>query len=229
MRVVAFADLHGELSDMAPIWAASQEADLTVVVGDITSFGTPAQAQRAVREIQKHSRCVLAVAGNCDSPAINRELDDMGVGIHADGRVMDQVGFFGVSGSSPTPFGTPFELSEDQIAGALQSGLQKVSAAPSKVLVSHPPPWGTPLDLVGSGQHAGSRSVRAFIERHQPALVLCGHIHEAAGRYRLGATTILNLGRARAGCFAVIDLGPQIDIRQFGASSGNCDTGRRVS
>lgn len=229
MRVVAFADLHGELPDTAPLWAASQDADLTVVVGDITSFGSPAQAERTVREVQKRSRCVLAVAGNCDSPAINRNLQEMGVGIHADGRVMDQVGFFGVSGSSPTPFGTPFELSESQIAVALQSGLQKVSAAPCKVLASHPPPWGTPLDLVGSGQHAGSRSVRAFIEQHQPTLVLCGHIHEAAGQHRLGTTTILNLGRARAGCFAVIDLGPQIVIRQFGTSSGNCDTGRRVS
>lgn len=51
------------------------------------------------------------------------------------------------------------------------------------VFVSHSPPWGTPLDLLASGLHVGSLSIRRFIERWSTRgrllASLHGHIHEA--------------------------------------------------
>ena len=66
--------------------------------------------------------------------------------------------------------------------------------------IMHSPPFGTRLDLIHGGKPAGSRSIRAFIERNQPLLTLHGHIHESpeiSGAYmdRLGETIMINPGQ----------------------------------
>ena len=54
------------------------------------------------------------------------------------------------------------------------------------ILVSHSPPYATPLDIIGTGQHVGSMSIRKFIEKwsRKGFLIasLHGHIHESPGR-----------------------------------------------
>ena len=216
MRIAAFGDLHGNVENMDPIYARSEKADLTIVVGDITTFGSPEYAETLIREIQKHSNELLALAGNCDCREINERLDAMGVGIHGKGRVIQGIGFFGVSGSSRTPLHTPFELAESEIEKVLQRGLKEVSNALRKVLVSHAPPYGTRLDIIRSGDHVGSRAIRSFIEQEQPELVLCGHIHESPGTDQLGRTKMVNLGLGRKGCYAIIDIHEGVTIQQFG-------------
>lgn len=47
------------------------------------------------------------------------------------------------------------------------------------ILVSHAPPFGLGLGMLFSGEDVGSKSVRSFVERHQPLLTLSGHIHES--------------------------------------------------
>ena len=47
------------------------------------------------------------------------------------------------------------------------------------IYIMHSPPFGTRLDLIQGGNSAGSRSIKAFIEEHQPLLTLHGHIHES--------------------------------------------------
>ena len=52
------------------------------------------------------------------------------------------------------------------------------------------------LDRIHDGLHAGSRAVREFIERVQPAHFFCGHIHEAEGVViQIGATRAMNVGK----------------------------------
>ena len=69
------------------------------------------------------------------------------------------------------------------------------------VYVMHSPPFGTRLDLIQGGKSAGSRSIKAFIEKNQPFLTLHGHIHEApelSGAYvdRIGKTLCINPGQS---------------------------------
>ncbi len=71
----------------------------------------------------------------------------------------------GLGYSNPTPFNTPGEYSEAQIA----EKLVPFAALDPLVLVCHAPPYGTALDQIRPGLHAGSRSVREFIEAHHPA------------------------------------------------------------
>ena len=68
------------------------------------------------------------------------------------------------------------------------------------VYVLHSPPRGTRCDMIGPEAHVGSRAIRAFVERHQPPLVLSGHIHESpriSSSYRdtIGRTVVVNPGQ----------------------------------
>jgi Icc-related predicted phosphoesterase len=54
--------------------------------------------------------------------------------------------------------------------------------------------------MVRPRTHVGSRAIRAFVERHQPPLVLSGHIHESpriSSSYRnlIGRTVVVNPGQ----------------------------------
>jgi uncharacterized protein len=106
-----------------------------------------------------------------------------------------QVGGWHVAGlgySSPTPFDTPGEYSEAELAQRLSAfnGLKPL------VLICHAPPLDTALDRIREGLHAGSRSVAEFIEREQPEHFFCGHIHEAEGKViQMGRTRAQNVGK----------------------------------
>lgn len=106
-----------------------------------------------------------------------------------------QIGAMNVAGlgySSPTPFATPGEYSEDEIAARLQ----KFANLKPLVLICHAPPLDTALDRIKEGLHGGSRSVREFIEVHQPEYFFCGHIHEAEGvAIQMGSTRARNVGK----------------------------------
>jgi Icc-related predicted phosphoesterase len=98
----------------------------------------------------------------------------------------------GLGYSNPTPFNTPGEYTEQQIADRLQ----RFAEFNPLVLICHAPPYDTPLDQIRPGVHAGSRSVRQFIDRYQPAYFFCGHIHEAEGvAAELGKTRAWNVGK----------------------------------
>jgi hypothetical protein len=69
------------------------------------------------------------------------------------------------------------------------------------------------LDIVPSGEHAGSVAVRNFVEKFRPALVISGHVHEAQGIDLIGETTLVNTGPARRGNYAEITLEDKASVR----------------
>jgi Icc-related predicted phosphoesterase len=98
----------------------------------------------------------------------------------------------GLGYSNITPFNTPGEYSEEEIAQALSA----FNGIPNLYLVVHCPPRDTALDEYAPSKHAGSSSVRAWMERAQPSYLFCGHIHEAAGlSERIGPTRCFNVGK----------------------------------
>jgi Icc-related predicted phosphoesterase len=56
-----------------------------------------------------------------------------------------------------------------------------------------------------SGKSIGIDSFREIVEREQPGLVLCGHMHEYQGKERLGKSVIVNPGAAFEGKCAFVD------------------------
>jgi len=100
--------------------------------------------------------------------------------------------FAGLGYSTPTPFDTPGEYSETEMAARLDA----FAGFAPQVLICHAPPLHTELDRIKDGLHAGSSAVRDFIEKHQPAHFFCGHIHEAAGVViEMGKTRAMNVGK----------------------------------
>ena len=66
--------------------------------------------------------------------------------------------------------------------------------ADTQILICHGPPrgYGDQTGRSDGQPHVGSTALTEAIERIQPPLVVCGHIHSGYGRYRLGGTEIVN-------------------------------------
>lgn len=192
MRVLIFSDLHGDRRALERLLA--QPADLYIAAGDLSTFGRG--LERMGELLAPLGERVWVLPGNHETDQQNREFCGRYglVDFHRQARPLGRTHWAGLGYSNPTPFDTPGEFSEEEIAEALAAfdGL-----APPVYLVVHFPPWGTALDEVASGRHAGSRSLRAWVERKQPAYLFCGHIHEGAGKSEgIGSTRCLNVGKA---------------------------------
>jgi uncharacterized protein len=120
-----------------------------------------------------------------DYPEVEDVLEPQGMNIHARGLDLGNgVGLMGVGYSTPTPFGTPGEVSDEQLALWLAQAHEPVKDLPHLLLVAHNPPFDTTTDKVGGKVSVGSRAVRAFIAKVQPEVCLTGHIHEARAEDR---------------------------------------------
>jgi Icc-related predicted phosphoesterase len=92
--------------------------------------------------------------------------------------------------------------------------IEKLLTAPSKtIFLSHNVPYRTKLDKISAqahekvrNQHYGSALVKELIKKHQPRLVIAGHMHENPGKIRIGKTVVVNPGAAVDGRAALIEL-----------------------
>lgn len=215
MKILALTDIHGSYRKVEEILSKGS-ADLIVIGGDITSAGTPAEVERVIQAWKGFGWPLLAVAGNMDPPEIDETLEATGVSINGRGLKIGDVGFFGVSASPFSPLHTPYEISEEEIAKRINTGYRAVKDARVKVFVPHAPPHNTKVDKVLMGVHAGSKSVRDFIEREQPEVVICGHIHEARGQDVIGKSKVVNCGPAAKGYYVTVEIGEEIRITNEG-------------
>ncbi len=204
MRIVSFGDIHMSLRTIEQLAPELERADLVILSGDLTNFGGADDAEAVLEATLRHARAVLAVSGNLDQPAVIPLLQARGVSLHGEARRIDDLGIFGCGGSNLTPFHTPTELSEEEIAAVLARGYQQITTAPHVLMVCHTPPANTATDRIFNGQHVGSPQVRSFIEAHQPEVCITGHIHESAGVDHIGRTTVINAGAFRDGGYIVV-------------------------
>lgn len=158
--------------------------------------------------------------GNDDEPSVLEVLDGLSSEhvVACEGELVDLDGehtMITVGLSTYTPWDTPREASETEIAAAIESEVAKVPDVGRCVFNLHCPPKDTPIDtclklappsrpgelprpvrragrFVMTG--GGSRAVRDAIERYQPVVGLHGHIHESGGRFRIGRTQCFNPG-----------------------------------
>ena len=81
-----------------------------------------------------------------------------------------------------------------------------------RVLCPHAPPYGTKCDRLRTGEHVGSAALRALIDREQPDLVLCGHIHESRAIDEIGPTTVVNPGPVASGHYALVQVDAAVTV-----------------
>lgn len=101
--------------------------------------------------------------------------------------------------------------------GTIKEDLDLIHADYKTVIAIHTPPCGLGLDVCFPYTKVGSRSVYEWIEREQPRLVLCGHIHESryltgTWKAQIGKSTILQPGQSEdEGTYAV-----EVDLKDTG-------------
>jgi Icc-related predicted phosphoesterase len=190
VKLLAFSDIHGDYRALEAHMAA--EADAYIAAGDLTSWGRG--LDRCGEILAKRAGRVWVLPGNHESAAEIAAFCGR-FGLHDfHGKTLEANSYHvaGLGYSNPTPFNTPGEYPEPELARRLEpfAGLRPL------ILICHCPPSNTPLDRIRKGVHAGSTAIREFIERYQPEQFVCGHIHEAEGAsVTIGATRCVNAGR----------------------------------
>jgi Icc-related predicted phosphoesterase len=189
-KLLIFSDIHNDWKTLERILLV--EADFYISAGDQVTWGKG--LDRCGQVLKTRGGKVWVLPGNHESaPQIAALCEQYGLNqFHQRHFTAGAWQIAGLGYSSPTPFDTPGEYTEPQIA----SCLQPFAALHPLVLVCHAPPYGTALDQVRPGLHAGSTAVRYFIEHYQPAHFFCGHIHEAEGvSVVMGQTHARNVGK----------------------------------
>jgi Icc-related predicted phosphoesterase len=207
MKIVVLGDIHGKLKLTGEMESALREADMLFLNGDLTDFGTPDHLHSLLDDLKKYiANDIKAVPGNCDTQDVFLELERVGINLHRKGIINDGLGIIAIGGSNATPFNTPIEFSEEDIAQFLKDAMEMVEGCDSVILMTHFPPKDTSTDKISIGAHVGSQALREFILTNPGIkLVVCGHIHEAKGSDTLGTTPVVNHGMAAEGHCVVID------------------------
>ncbi len=213
MRLLLAADIHDNLRQLAWLEAEASQYDAVILAGDLLDVTghrpLPAQRrtmQEALRLIAARAP-VLVASGNHDVDA-----DGGCAWLHevAGPRLF-------VDGSTVAWNGVAVTLWPWRAAGAatLPKGAAHDLPGVTRIWVHHAPPAGTRVGRCPDGRPpGGSAGLAERIQRHRPALVVSGHIHDAPFRAdggwwdRLGETICVNPGRqpGHEPSYVVVDL-----------------------
>ena len=199
--VLLIADLHGEFGKIDSFLELAPEA--VFIAGDITNMGPVDAVDEVLSRIDVPC---FAVPGNCDPREIIDTLEHSDtVCMHGAKINLGTMTIVGIGGSNPTPFNTPFEMTDKQIDDLLKKAMGTMERTVHNVLLCHAPPYGS-LDKP-AGEHVGSKS----IQRHMKAfdLICCAHIHEQRGVVDIGGTKVINPGAAMMGYCAMLHFGTE--------------------
>lgn len=213
MNILTIGDIHNDVENIINYADKLSMLDFDVIVcpGDFTDvpprgFTSVDIAKLIVEELRSFGKPIVAVPGNWDDNVL-KYLEGENMSVHGRGKTIGDVGFYGFGGAK-TPFNTPLEPGEEEIANGLKKGFSQVKDSKFKVQVNHIPPARTKVDMTYSGAHIGSEATRKFIEENQPDVAVCAHVHEGRGTDEIGKTKILNAGRFPEGYLGMISLKP---------------------
>lgn len=189
MRILAFSDLHHSRRRAELLVEASQEADLVIGAGDFCNMreGLP-EAMNLLSNIEAP---MVVVPGNAESAQELENAAHEGTTVlHGSGVEIEGLRLFGFGYGVPvTPFGAwSCDLTETIAADLL------ARCETADILILHSPPKGV-ADRTSGGISVGSTAIFDAIERVQPRLAVCGHIHDSWGQNgQIGQTKVVNLG-----------------------------------
>ena len=199
--VLLIADLHGQFGKIDSFLDLNPEA--VFIAGDITNMGPVDAVDEVLSRIDVPC---FAVPGNCDPREIIETLEHSDtVCLHGSQINLGKLTIVGLGGSNPTPFGTPFEMTDKQIDDVLHRAMKKMEKTVHNVLLTHTPPFQT-LDKI-NGEHVGSQSIRRHMKSFD--LVCCAHIHEQRGVMDIDGVKVINPGAAMDGYCAMLHFGTE--------------------
>ena len=163
-----------------------------------------------------HVRVYLC-GGNDDTEKVLSALDEVSLDrvVNCENRIVpldDHHSLATIGYSTPTPWDTPRERTDEQIGELIEKLMADVPDPSRCVFNFHCPPLNSSLDtclkldasvwpptpVIENGQPvyygAGSQAVGDALDAYQPTVGLHGHIHESRGATKFGRTLALNPG-----------------------------------
>jgi len=188
MNLLCSADFHGLVPTQMSYIVQQREVDAIVCGGDFSPHGWHGEGESlddVISFLLGLNKPIFFVQGNMDpSPDYFTHLESSYNNLNYIHLKRAKIGDYYLVGIGD------FHFMPSVVMDKLESLVKK---NPSKtIIVSHYPPKGL-VDLADDGEHAGIEEFRELIEKYQPLLFICGHIHEAAGTTKLGKTTVVNV------------------------------------
>ena len=212
LKILALTDIHDKVSSLTSILDSvlrAKQIDLITVSGDVSHFGGGEDVERVLRLIEKTGVPFCYVLGNCDPIESRNGVNVSGKCVESACGAFSGINIIGSGGATPTPFDTPFEVSEEEIVGNVARSISECCGSGCTgpmMLLMHNPPRGEVVDRLRTGLHGGSKKLRDLILKSSPLLVQCGHIHEAPGVERIGRSVVFNPGPALRGNYALVEI-----------------------
>ncbi len=189
MKILAFSDLHISARHAEALTHAARDADLVIGAGDFCN-GRHGLDQ-AIALLEGIAAPMVVVPGNAESAEELRAAARDGITVlHGQAHETGGLRLFGLGYGVPvTPFGAwSCDLTEDEADAMLST------CTGADILITHSPPKGV-ADVTSQGISVGSSAIRKAIERIQPKLAVCGHIHDSWGQSgMIGDSRVVNLG-----------------------------------
>jgi len=190
MKILAFVDMHGSLGALKKIKKQAKKADIIVCAGDLTIFEQG--IDYFLGKLDKLNKPTLMIHGNHEDETVLKKLcskyKNM-IFLHARGYKENGYLFLGYGGGGFSMRDKGFE----KLSKQFEKKIKKLGN-PNVILVTHAPPYKTKIDLIMK-EPCGNKSIKNFVKKVKPELVISGHLHENAGKEdKLGNTRIINPG-----------------------------------
>jgi Icc-related predicted phosphoesterase len=204
MKILSAGDLHGDsgLAKKLAQKAKDENVDIVILCGDITEADE--KTNNMIGPFLKFNKKVLIVPGNHESLATADFLSEVyGIkNLHGYSvRFIDPknhkktVGLFGCSGVN---IGI-HQITDKDAYDMLKKGNDYLKNVDVKIMVSHIHPAGSKMEqFVPIVKDSGSKALKRAIEKFQPDIMLCSHVHEAEGlEEKIGKTRVINVGKGK--------------------------------
>ncbi|MFH1073237.1 MAG: metallophosphoesterase [Nanoarchaeota archaeon] len=194
-RILSAGDIHGDvgLARKLADKAEKENVDLVILCGDLTHFDR--SSDNIIGPFLAKHKKVIFIPGNHDSFATADFLAQVyGVkNIHGYSVKYDDIGIFGCGGAN---IGPVTMLREKEIYDLLKQGFDRIKYLDKKIMVTHVHPSASKMEKF-SKFVPGSEGVKKAIEKFQPDILLCSHVHEAEGiEEMIGKTKVVNVGKS---------------------------------
>jgi len=186
MKILAFVDLHENITALKQIEQRASKADILICAGDITIFEN--HINEIMRRIGKIKKPVYIIPGNHETPAILKKYCDFYENIIYIHKKIKKVNGYNLIGWGEGGFSE----TDDEFEKFVKKN--PLENKPT-ILVTHAPPYGTKLDILGR-EHCGNKSITKYIKQNKKIVLhICGHFHETGGKKdKINNTLTVNPG-----------------------------------
>jgi len=190
MKILAFVDLHGNYKALKEIKKKAKQADLIVCAGDISIFEN--ELDLLLLQLNELKKPVLIIPGNHEDDKDLSKLTKMFnniIDIHKKTFIKENCLFLGYGGSGFSMVDKEFIETAKKFEKIIKKHQDK-----KIILITHAPPYKTKLDKI-MNEPCGNKSIKNFILKVKPNLVIAGHLHENAGKEdKIGKIKLINPG-----------------------------------